>query len=432
MILLTTMAFAEGQQEEEKPLIFAIEGDGENAKLYDGWLYKDNIIPAFEAATGIKIELREYTSVVDSTTQSLDMDLASNESSDVIMNYAGRVNKYANPDFGINLYEALPKDFTNQFKESALAQFERDGKLYALPMPGWATCLIVNVDLFEQAGVADVLPADEDLDRSWTLAEFDRAVKAISALGDDYYGYYIIAKEAGGDYWIFNMLGGFGAKLYENGRVALNTPEGIEGMEYIHYLHEKGYVPFGASALGDYDMGALYFSGKLGMRGYVPGGVTAGEAVVKDGIAAKTFKSILMEYPHKEGIGITGVAPCFGPDAIMIIDNGDPEQIKKAAKFLEHVAGAEVQTFLQKVSNKFSPLKTAGPPEGQDRAGEAMRQMAQIIKKNGIYDMGIGLPVYNELRQVWLAIMQGMLTNAITPEQAVAEFEERGNKLLSE
>ncbi|MBA7566325.1 hypothetical protein ES708_08016 [subsurface metagenome] len=434
VFVLPFMVFAEGQQEEEKPLIFSIVSDASSEQWPDrgfkGYLWKDNIIPKFEEETGIKIELRQYSDKIDNTATSLDMDLASGEPSDVIWSYGGRVNKFANADFGINLYEALPKEFIAQFKQSALSQFERDGKLYALPMPGWAVCLIANRTLFKQAGVADILPADDDLDRSWTIAEFDRAIKAITALGDDYYGYYIIAKECGGDYWILNMLDGFGANLYENGRATLNTPEGIKGMEYIHYLHENGYVPYGASGLYDGDMGMLFGSGKLGIMGSVPYGVELGKIAARDGAVEEEFECVLLEYPHVEGID--GVAPCFGPDLAMVIDNDDPIQLEKALKFLQYITGAEVQTILQKVYARFSPLKTAGMPTSSGIIGNAMKQMAQIIKKRGIYDMGIGFPVYNELRQIWLAILQGMLINEITPAEAAAEFDRRANKLLSE
>jgi len=434
MFMLALVAFSEGQQEEEKPLIFAIVSDVAEDQYPDGnfkgFLWKDNILPEFEARTGIKVELRTYSDAIDNTATSLDMDLSSGEPSDVIWSYAGRVNKFANADFGINLYEALPEEFINQFKQSALSQFERDGKLYALPMLGWAVCLLANRTLFEQAGVADVLPADDDLDRSWTVAEFDRAVKAITALGDEYYGYYIIAKECGGDYWVLNMLGGFGANLYENGKATLNTPEGIKGMEYIHYLHENGFVPYGASGLYDGDMAMLFNSGKLGIRGNVPGGVEAGIYAVKDGVVEAEFECVLMEYPHVEGVD--GVAPCFGPDLAMVIDNGDPAQIERALEFLQYITGAEVQTRLQRIYSKFSPLKTAGMPTRSGLIGNAMRQMSQIIKDRGIFDMGIGFPVYNELRQIWLAILQGMLINEITPAEAAAEFDRRANKILSE
>ena len=434
MVLLAGVLFATGQQEIEKPLIFAIVSDVPEDQYQDcgfkGFLWKDNIIPKFEDETGIKIELRQYSDVFDNTAKALDMDLASDESSDVIWSYGGRVNKFANADFGVDLYEALPKEFIAQFKQSALSQFERDGKLYALPMPGWAVCLMANRNLFEQAGVADVLPADNDPDRSWTMAEFDRAVKAITALGDDYYGYYIIAKECGGDYWVLNMLGGFGANLYEGGKATLNTPEGIKGMEYIHYLHENGYVPYGASGLYDGDMAMLFNSGKLGIRGYVPAGAGVGITAVKDGVIEEAFECVLMEYPHVEGVD--GVAPCFGPDLAMAIDNGDPVQLEKALEFLQYITGAEVQTMLQRVYSKFSPLKTAGMPTMSGIIGNAMKQMSGIIKERGIYDMGIGFPVYNELRQIWLAVLQGMLINKITPAEAAEEFDRRANKLLSE
>jgi len=435
MVLLTFSVFAEGQAEEEKPIIFAIVNDYPAAKVHDadfeGWLYKDRIVAPFTAATGIEVTIRKYTDATDNTAKSLDMDLASGDSSDVILSYGGRVNKFANADFGVNLYEALPQEFIDQFAPSALKQFERNGELFTLPMPGWATCMMVNVDLFEEAGVTDILPADDDPDRSWTIAEFDRAVKAVTALGDEYYGYYLIAKECGGDYWIMNMLGGFGAKLYEDGKVALNCPAGIEGMEYIHYLHENGYVPYGASGLFDGDMASLYFTGKLGTRGYVPMGADAGEISFKDGKNDKPFKSILMEYPHIEGV-VDGVPPCYGPDATMVIDNGDPVRLAKALKFIEWLAGADSQSVIAKSFAKFSPLTTVITEREPGPIGTAKAQMAQIIKGRGIYDMGVGFPVYNELRQIWLAVFQGMLTNAITPKEAVEEFERRGNKLLSE
>ena len=125
----------------------------------------------------------------------------------------------------------------------------------------------------------------------------------------------------------------------------------------------------------------------------------------------------------------------MGANAAMVIDNGDPVQLAKAIKFLEYLAGAEMQSLMQNVYMKFSPLKTAELPAlpGADpQIRRAVQQMAQIIKDRGIFDIGLGFSVYNELRQVWLSVFQGMLANMITPEEAVVEFEPRGNKLLSE
>jgi len=435
LFLMAGVMWAEGQQEVDKPVKFAMVADPVANLVpgfadWEGTLYADNIIRWFEEETGIKIELRLYSDTVDNTAKSLDMDLASGDPSDVIFSYAGRVNKFANADFGVNLYEALPKEHIEQYTESSLEQFERDGKLYALPMPGWAVCLVVNVDLFEQAGVADVLPADDDPDRSWTVAEFDRAVKAISALGDDYYGYYLIAKECGGDYWVLNMLGGFGADLYKNGKVGLNTPEGLAGMEYIHYLHENGYVPYGATGLFDGDKSRAGLSGKLGVEGGVASNVLRGEYAARDGIVDAPFKNVIMEYPHVEGID--GVGPCFGPDLAMVIDNDDPEQLEKALLFLEYFSSARIQSIIQEYFSKYSPLKTAELPKGEGKIVKAMQQMVGIIQERGIYDMGIGFPCYDELRQIWLAVMQGMLINKITPQEAILEFERRGNKLIAE
>jgi len=96
------------------------------------------------------------------------------------------------------------------------------------------------------------------------------------------------------------------------------------------------------------------------------------------------------------------------------------------------LAGADSQSVIAKSFAKFSPLTTVITEREPGPIGTAKAQMAQIIKGRGIYDMGVGFPVYNELRQIWLAVFQGMLTNAITPKEAVEEFERRGNKLLSE
>ncbi|MCA9890113.1 MAG: sugar ABC transporter substrate-binding protein, partial [Anaerolineae bacterium] len=123
-----------------------------------------------------------------------------------------------------------------------LGEFE--GRNYAVPFAAEGSFLIYNVDLFEQAGLDPENPPT-------TWAEVLDAARAISALGDDIYGYYFAGNCAGCNAFTFLPF------IWASGGDVLSSdfseptleedPMVREALQLYRTMWEEGLIPEGAS-----------------------------------------------------------------------------------------------------------------------------------------------------------------------------------------
>jgi multiple sugar transport system substrate-binding protein len=140
------------------------------------------------------------------------------------------------------------KDITAELKElgwdSAMNPtikdlLSKDGKIYGIPRDGYALGLMVNVELFEQAGLVDAngLPI---YPKTWEeLAQTAKTIKDKTGAA----GLCILAKDGAGGWHYSNIAWAFGAKMEaeKDGKwiAQLNSPENIAAMNFVKDLKWK-------------------------------------------------------------------------------------------------------------------------------------------------------------------------------------------------
>ncbi|MDF2611465.1 MAG: extracellular solute-binding protein family 1 [Lachnospiraceae bacterium] len=113
----------------------------------------------------------------------------------------------------------------------------KDGRTYGIPRDGYALGLMINVDLFKQAGIVDAegLPI---YPKTWQeLAETGKKIKDATGAA----GLCLLAMDNAGGWHFSNIAWAFGATLTtENAdgtfTCDLDSPEAIEAMEYVKSL----------------------------------------------------------------------------------------------------------------------------------------------------------------------------------------------------
>ncbi|MCU1432489.1 MAG: ugpB [Actinotalea sp.] len=167
-----------------------------------------------------------------------------------------------------------------------------DGKLYALPFTGDASALFYNKDLFEQAGLDPDAPPT-------TWAEMKSAAEAITALGDDNYGYYFPGSGSGWNLFTFtpyiwasggDVLTGEGAEQ----QATLDTPEVAGALGFYRDLWESGVIPDSAQTDDGTQILSLFAGGKVGMLAN----------------GAFAYSELTSNYPDVD----FGITPIPGPD----------------------------------------------------------------------------------------------------------------------
>jgi multiple sugar transport system substrate-binding protein len=130
------------------------------------------------------------------------------------------------------------------------------GALWGLPRDASAFALYVNLDLFEEAGIPT--PAELLADGNWTWETFMETSEAISALGDEVYGFGMNAWWANWWMWV-NMAGG---SYFNEDKTAcgLDSDATTAAMTFLADLYATGAgVPYGT------DSEPPFIAGNVGM-----------------------------------------------------------------------------------------------------------------------------------------------------------------------
>ena len=145
----------------------------------------------------------------------------------------------------------------DNYSAGTLEAVSSAGKLYAVPM-SFSTCILIyNKSLFDQAGIA--YPTND-----WTWADAQAAAEAITALGDDIWGYYqpITYNE------FYKSVKSNGGSLLNEDYTAftVNSPENVAVLDaMLKRVRGENHVQPTAEEMagrGDWDM---FTEGKLGM-----------------------------------------------------------------------------------------------------------------------------------------------------------------------
>lgn len=423
VLLIPAMVFSEGAKEgEERSLILGMQGGDPSAfmtregiKLEPGSgikLYRDIILKGFKY--GVEV----ISTAADDTTIKLDTMLAGGDQPDVYVDYQGRINKFANSEFALEI--VLTAEEKADYFPATLGSVTKDGKLYALPGMAWAAIMIVNKELIESVDMGHHLE-----DGQWTTDEFIEVVKAVQAeYGKDYYGYIIFASGAGGDYWSsFGWIAGHGAKLYEDGKIVIDRPEGVAALKWMYSLQETGIVMPGVAGITYHPNLAAMASNIVVAQGGSTGNLVSTK--LTDGSGEIT--PVLMRYPNIPGVDKVPMA--VGPDAVMCFKTGNALMEKRAIELARYINRPEIQEYLVMTGRKFPSRKSVRNVNIDDFAWSAVNK---LLQENGIFDMGVGLTKYTAVRNLWPPTMQAIFIGELTVEEALARFVKEGSAILEE
>jgi alpha-1,4-digalacturonate transport system substrate-binding protein len=151
----------------------------------------------------------------------------------------------------------LPLDDIGFTQDDFVRNGTRNGELLATPINSTAVGLIINKTAFDQAGVAYPLT---EADR-WTWDEFLVALDKVVANSDVDYG-LVIDHSAQRNRTILYQ---FGMQIFDPNdvtKIAADSPEALEGMNFILDLYKNGYSP-ASIGLGTENAQSTFKTGKV-------------------------------------------------------------------------------------------------------------------------------------------------------------------------
>lgn len=404
MVLVAVASFATGTQDSTKTVTVGIWGADRpiNPDYPDGpQFYKDFVLAGYDVDI-------EWLSPGDGAAQPVDLMVMSGTQPDVYLDYSGRINKYANSKYAVDLTNLVD---TSIYQQSFLDLFTHDGGLYALPETAWAQLMVVNKTLLDRVGMGGAIQNGQ-----WSMAGFMEASRRVYALGPDYYGFVMFGATTAGDYWNLGFIPGFGAKLFDNGKVALDSPQGIEALTWY-----KDY-PYGMKGPAGLDYSAMmtaFRSGKVLAEGGSSSGLGIGKESYDAGIVKEPFETVLTTYPRVDGVTLVGLS--LGPDAAMLFKGGEA-----GLPVLLALTGEKSQRYRVEHEGRFSSLKALSALISN--AGQ--QQVSDLIAANGLFDLGLSLTEYTEVRGMIPPMFQAIWTGELSVQDAVQRFATEANEAL--
>ncbi len=221
--------------------------------------------------------------------------------------------------------DSLP--YADQLSPSHIHLGEYDGGRYAVPFAAEGSVLLYNKGLFEQAGLDPEAPPT-------TWQEIYDAAVAITALGDDTYGYYFSGACAGCNAFTYLPLiwASGGDVLSEDGLSAtVDSPEVRAALEFYQRMWSEGLIPPSAQADTGTDFLNAFLTGKIGMAGSGAFSIS----VLKNDHPEIDFGLTFL--PGQEG----GTSSFAGGDSIAITSSS--QYVAESFEFIQWVLSEEIQ-----------------------------------------------------------------------------------------
>lgn len=330
-----------------------------------------------EENPGITVDL--LSGPYASTKEQVLAGAAAGTMSDVVGLDGAWVNDFAKQGSIADLSALMAED---GFDDSQLvSQVQVDGSTYMIPVINFVYPMFTNDDLLGQAGVS--APPS-------TRTEFADAAEAVTALGDNTYGWVLpLSLEApnGVQNDVMSWVWASGGSMLEDGQPALtDNPDVASGVQFVADLWDDGVVAPGSFTMKEQDKVEEFSNGRVGMMIDSLAHVTTIQEANPD------LHFSISAIPAEDGYdGERGIP--YASWGIGVAENSEHQA--EAMKLVEFLMGEDVNAELSSTANAF-PGNTASVPDFVED-DELFATAFEIYQDGYPANEFTGLPVAEEL-----------------------------------
>lgn len=397
----------------------AQSGDGLEGELTFYW-YEDRFadtmesyIDQFEAMypeATINLEILPFGTYFEK----LPVQIASGTAPDVFFLVSGQVQNYARMDTLLDLGSCVTPEELEPFRSAQIDFSTYNDKLIALPFTTTVLTLLVNEDLFNEAGI-EIPRTFED---AWTWEEFADVLRTLKETGN----LVNVMHNGGRDFWWLPWFYGNGASLFNEtmDAPAFSSPEALETFEYLRGLTEEGLIdvpPTGGASAQEVQQlfvqgrQAIFSAGHWDLTGLV-------EAL------GDSFKLNAAMFPVSSSNSLA-----LGGDYLVISKDTDNPEL--ACEFIKFLTSAEITEDYSERYYYLAPRVDVAP-EYTEHA-EIMELVASQADAQASSELTLhrGLPFYADINSVFSAEYQLVMLGERSPEDALAAIDEATAQALA-
>jgi multiple sugar transport system substrate-binding protein len=304
----------------------------------------------------------------------------------------------------------------NQWKQDVSPNYWQQGRrqkrIYMLPYLARQNTLAFHKKFFREAGLDQYLGSYDTI-QSWTVEQWDEILAKLKAsLPPHVYALAMYARNDQGDTHTMTWLRSHGSKFFtEDGKININTPEGIAALRWLKDNYDKGYYPPNCENIAIKDCGKLFWNNQLVIKmNNVPN------------VKIDDKELGLVNFPSKDGKGmVTSFVTGFA-----VFDNGDKEKIKIAKEFLKFFYHND--QYLD-----YSAGNMSASNKVREKYKDKLYRNAAFVKNSSrVIDFMGETPNWRGVRNVFYKQIQELFRGQKTPEQVAASLDEECNKVIAD
>ncbi|GAB6169055.1 ABC transporter substrate-binding protein [Clostridium carnis] len=390
-----------------------------NFEVKDGQVgkYEEELVAAFQAKNpNIKVNVEMLS--FNGGGEKINAAIASNSAPDILYDAPGRIIDYARQGVLAPIDDMI-KDLNGDVSESLLQGCKLDSTYYMYPFNTTTFMMAANKDMFEQAGLLDVLPLKKE-DRMWTIEDLEKALKAIKQAKPDVIPLNFYSKSTAGDQgtraFVANIFGG-SVMNKDQSSYAFDSAEAQKAMEWIKKAIDEGLIGQGSESLASNDAIDLYLQQKAAVTILYSTGLLKSNASKK----SVDFKDALLPIPAPEGK--LNLEALIG--GLCIFDNKDQAKVDASKKFIDFLANdSEWREKNLKATGTFS-VRDSVKGLYEDEEMKFAEGMGKYTAK--YYNTVKG---FAEMRTHWFPALQEITLGQSAPKDALKAFNDKANETL--
>ena len=377
---------------------------------------------------GVNIDFALKGYDASGSTLAVDTAVAAGTPPDVYFDTKFRVKKYQDAKLLEDLTPILTETDTAAYDPAVLAGSKSGDMMWSIPATGGYWNMIVNTDLFEKAGKADLLPKGPDY--AWTTEEFMKACEAVNNPPDSYCTAFF-AGSTSMDSATNEWLAGFPDCQFfdqEKGEYTVNSPACLEAFQFLHGIYEKGLMVPGAAGLIDDTTDPYWLNQQVAILDQGNWYASITKKAVESG-TIQPFNYIFVQVPNKPGAPVTPVG-MSNPDVWGVFKQSDPAKLKAIQGLIQYMQQPEVAAQIAEGWGKI-PVRSDAPFKSDD---PAVAEPLAAARKFGSYDPYFvnGVPCgYNDVRQAWAEARQAFWQDNAEIQAILDSFVERANGIIA-
>ena len=334
---------------------------------------------------------------------------------DILYEEYFNMSTYVHTGKVVPLDDIISQEIRNDISSSYWDISKLNGKTYMMPFLGMQNTLCYNKDLFKQVGLGKYV-SDDDVIQNWSLEDWETILKTLQKkLSENVYPMLMYGKNEMGDTHVITFLRSRGCTFFdENGRVKLNTKEGIEAVQWLMDCNKKGYFPANAENLEINDCYDLFMNGQLAI--YI------NNAVLDTTIRESNVNYGNVNFPSIDGTGFT----TNFLTGFEVFDNGNAKRLKVAKDFIKFIyendEWLEYSVGAIPCSNKVA-IKYA----------DVLKDKQKYIDNNQTgWNFTGNAPNWRGVRAVFYKDIRELLYGEKTAEEMAKQIEENCNRVINE